>query len=54
LQFDEYDKYLETDHWKAFRRLAFADQRRRLGRNCCELCPQDADPKDVWSLHVHH
>jgi 5-methylcytosine-specific restriction endonuclease McrA len=50
-KFEEYDKYLETPHWQSFRRLVFAEQRRRLGRNCCERCPKNGSE---IKLDVHH
>lgn len=53
LTIDEYDQYLETPHWKAFQKLAFEEQRQRLGHNRCEHCPPNAPiPKEP--LHVHH
>jgi hypothetical protein len=45
----QYADYLETPHWKQFRRAAFEDQRKRQGRNLCELC----GASDV-KLIVHH
>lgn len=53
LTIDEYDRYLETPHWKAFQKLAFETQRQRLGQNHCEHCPPGA-PKSKEPLHVHH
>ncbi len=49
----EYDKYLETPHWQAFRKHALETQKQRLGRNCCERCPEEKRQGDV-ELHVHH
>jgi hypothetical protein len=45
----EYDKYLETTHWKEFRRQAFKEQLKKLGHNCCNRCQ-----KSAVTLHVHH
>jgi hypothetical protein len=53
LTMDEYDKYLETLHWKAFQKRVFEDQRQRLGHNRCEHCPPGA-LKSKEPLHVHH
>jgi hypothetical protein len=53
LTIDEYDKYLETPHWKAFQKRAFEEQRQRLGHYRCEHCPPDA-PRSKEPLHVHH
>ena len=49
---DEYERYLETPHWQAFRKLALAAQLKRLGRNCCERCPKEEKTQE--ELHVHH
>jgi 5-methylcytosine-specific restriction endonuclease McrA len=46
---EKYDKYLETPHWKEFRRQAFAEQRKTLGENRCNRCQ-----KSKVTLHVHH
>jgi len=51
LTIEEYDKYLATPHWQEFRKRVFAQQRERLGRNCCERCPKSAEET---KLHVHH
>jgi hypothetical protein len=45
----QYADYLETPHWKQFRRAAFVDQRKRLGHNHCDLC----GARDLM-LIVHH
>jgi hypothetical protein len=50
----EYDKYLETLHWKAFRKATFEAQRARLGYNCCEHCPKDKESGIDTKLLVHH
>lgn len=50
-KFEEYDKYLETPHWRSFRRTVFAEQRRRLGQNRCERCPKNGSE---FKLDVHH
>jgi 5-methylcytosine-specific restriction endonuclease McrA len=50
----EYDKYLETEHWKTFRSAAFAEQLARLGHNCCEHCSKNEKAKSGTKLVVHH
>jgi hypothetical protein len=49
LTIEEYDKYLETPHWKEFRRQAFKEQLKTLGQNRCSRCQ-----KSAVTLHVHH
>ena len=44
-----YEDYLQTAHWKQFRRAAFEDQRKQLGHNQCDLRGE----RDV-TLIVHH
>jgi len=46
---DEYDKYLESEHWQAMRKRAVADQLQTLGSNFCAQC----SAKNT-ELHVHH
>jgi len=46
---EEYDNYLETPHWQAFRKRAFAEQLKTLGENRCNRCR-----KSKVTLHVHH
>jgi 5-methylcytosine-specific restriction endonuclease McrA len=54
LEMKDYEtKYLLSPHWIAFRKLAFEAQRRRLGYNCCEHCPQEERSKEA-KLQVHH
>ena len=52
LTINDYDKYLETPHWKAFQKQVYEEQRRRLGHNRCERCPDAGPMKET--LHVHH
>lgn len=54
LKMEEYEKYLETPHWQAFRKLAFEAQMKRAGRLFCERCPIDRNTKNTVELHVHH
>ena len=46
---EQYDNYLATPHWRAFRQQAFAEQRKTLGHNRCNRCS-----KSAVTLHVHH
>jgi predicted nucleotidyltransferase len=50
---EEYEKYLETPHWKAFRTLVLEEQLKRVGYNRCERCGK-TNPRDDVELHVHH
>jgi hypothetical protein len=53
LGFKCYEGYLESEHWRSFRRLVFEAQRVRLGlnRNVCESC---SSSKDEINLQLHH
>jgi 5-methylcytosine-specific restriction endonuclease McrA len=46
---EQYDNYLATPHWQAFRKQAFAEQRKNSGHNYCNRCLISAG-----TLHVHH
>jgi len=48
LRMEDYDRYLEGEHWQAFRNHVLAQQMLRLGRNQCETC------SSPHPLDVHH
>jgi hypothetical protein len=54
LKIEQYEKYLETPHWQAFRKLVFEAQLKRLGRNCCERCQKERNSEGTVRLQVHH
>jgi hypothetical protein len=49
LRMEEYDRYLETEHWQTFRKLALAEQLKQHGHNFCQTCAEES-----VALHVHH
>lgn len=51
---EEYEKYIESEHWQAFRRLALQEQLKRHGRNFCQQCPPECTTREDTELHVHH
>ena len=53
LGFKSYEDYLESEHWRSFRKLVLDAQRVRLGleRNVCEDC---SSSKEGIKLQLHH
>jgi 5-methylcytosine-specific restriction endonuclease McrA len=49
LGMDEYDKYLESEHWQGMRRQALAAQLQEHDHNFCVQCAAK-----TAQLHVHH
>jgi hypothetical protein len=50
----EYETYLETPHWQAFRKQVLESQKERLGYNCCEKCDDPQSDTRETALHLHH
>lgn len=51
---EEYEKYLESEHWQAFRKLALQEQLKQHGRNFCQQCAPGCVTCEGAELHVHH
>lgn len=48
LRMEEYDRYLENQHWQDFRKLVLQKQRNEDGHNHCQSC------SGRTRLQVHH
>jgi 5-methylcytosine-specific restriction endonuclease McrA len=56
LKLEEYERYIDTDHWQKVRDLKLTDQAKERGYNYCERCGERAptDATRETAFHVHH